>query len=67
MCRKQVRTMALGLLVLLLSGCGAQTVEPAKILAEEVKITSNNLHIIPQNPTKVNKNIKIDKLFTEKE
>ena len=43
MCRKQVRTMALGLLVLLLSGCGAQTVEPAKILAEEVKITSNNL------------------------
>ena len=43
MYRKHMRILALGLLLILLAGCGAQTEGTAKILMEEVTIASTNL------------------------
>ena len=43
MFRKQMRVLALGLLAVLLAGCGAQTVQEAKILHEGKQTLSSNL------------------------
>ena len=43
MYRKHMRILALGLWLILLAGCGAQTEGTAKILMEEVTIASTNL------------------------